>query len=137
MKDTTFMAGFLLLLSSFLFTRCTAERDFVSTPREIIVQGAWGVKSLYAGGEQAHQYAAYTFTFGPGGALSVNANGETMEGVWRWSRNVQNEVLHLQLPDHSMLPVLNAQWVLQQWGPHSITLKKGTDVLTLEQLSLR
>jgi hypothetical protein len=137
MKGTTLLAGFLLLLSSFLFSNCTAERDFVSTPREIIAQGSWGVKSLYAGSEQAGQYAAYSFTFGPGGTVRISANGETTTGAWRWVRNVQSEVLQLQLPDHSSLPVLNAQWTLQQWGLHTMTLTKGNDVLTLEQLSGR
>lgn len=136
MKVTTYLAGFLLLLSSFLFTNCTAERDFVSTPRELIVQGSWGVKSLYAGSEQAARYADYTFTFGPGGTLTVSSNGETMEGTWRWVRNVQSEVLYLSLPDHTGLAALNAPWTLEQWGLRMMTLKRGADVLTLEQLPL-
>lgn len=137
MKVTTFLAGFLLLISSALFTNCTAERDFVSTPREIIAQGSWGVKSLYAGNEQAGAYAAYAFTFAPGGVLTVSHQGETVQGSWRWIRNVQSEVLQLELPEHSGLAALQAQWTLEQWGLHTMTLKKGSDVLTLEQLSMR
>lgn len=137
MKVTTFLAGFLLLFSSFLFTNCTTERDFVSTPREIIAQGSWSVKSLYAGSEQANQYAAYTFTFSPGGTVTVSSPEETVEGSWRWIRNVQSEVLQLELPDHSRLAELKAPWTLEQWGLHTLTLKSGTGVLTLEQLPVR
>lgn len=137
MKVTTYLAGFLLLLSSFLFSNCTAERDFVSTPREVIAQGSWGIKSLYAGNEQAARYAAYTLTFAPDGSLTASSGGEIIKGTWRWTNNVQSEVLQVQLPDHSSLPVLNAQWTLEQWGLHTLTLKKGTDVLTLEQLAVR
>jgi hypothetical protein len=137
MKMTTYLAGFLLLFSSILFSNCTANRDFVSTPGEIIAQGHWGIQSLYAGSEQAARYAAYTFTFGPGGTVTVSSDAETIKGNWRWVRNVQSEVLQLQLPDHSSLPVLNAQWTLDQWDLHTLTLKRGADVLTLEQLPLR
>jgi hypothetical protein len=137
MKLTTYLAGFLLLLSSFLFSNCTARRDFVSTPGEIIAQGSWGIQSLYAGSEQAALYTGYTFTFGPGGTVTVRSDGQTIKGNWRWIRNVQSEVLQLQLPDHSSLPVLNDQWTLEQWGLQTLTLKRGSDVLTLEQLTVR
>lgn len=137
MKVTTFLAHFLLLFSSFLFTNCTAKRDFVSTPREIIAQGSWSVKSLYTGSEQAGQYAAYTITFSPSGTVTVNSPEETVEGRWRWIRNVQSEVLQLELPDHSRLAALRAPWTLEQWGLHSLTLKSSTGVLTLEQLPVR
>lgn len=137
MKVTTYLAGFLLLFSSFLLSNCTAKRDFVSTPREIITQGSWSVQSLYAGSEQAGQYAAYTFTFSPSGIVTVSFPEETVEGRWRWMRNVQSEVLQLELPDHSRLAALKAPWTLEHWGLHTITLKRGSDVLTLKQLSLR
>ena len=137
MKVTTYLAGFLLLFTSLLFTNCTAERDFVSTPREIIAQGSWSVKSLYTGSEQAGQYAAYTFTFSPSGTVTVSSPEETVEGSWRWIRNVQSEVLQLELPDHSRLAALKAPWTLEQWGLHSLTLKRGADRLTLEQLPVR
>lgn len=137
MKVTTFLAGILLLISSTLFTHCTAERDFVSTPREIIAQGSWSVKSLHTGSGQSGVYEAYAFTFAPGGVLTVSNQGETVQGNWRWIRNVQSEVLQLELPDHSGLASLHALWTLEQWGLHTMTLKRGTDVLTLEQLSMR
>jgi hypothetical protein len=137
MKCSAFLAGFLLLLTSFLFTNCTAERDFVSTPGEIIAQGNWGIRSLYAGSEQAGQYTAHTFTFASGGSLTVSSNTGTVKGSWRWTRNTQSEVLQLQLPEHSNLEALNAQWTLEQWGLHSLTLKRGADVLTLGQLPVR
>lgn len=137
MKITTFFAGFLLIFSSFLFTRCTADRDFVSTPREILSQGSWSVASLSTGGAPTSQFAGYTLSFGSGNTVIVSGSDEPVSGSWQWKHNVQNEVLDLQLPDHSALKALNSQWTLEQWGLHTLTLKRGADVLVLNQLSVR
>ena len=119
------------------YTSESSDSFSTSTPREIIAQGSWSVKSLYTSSEQAGQYAAYTITFSPSGTVTVSSPEETVEGRWRWIRNVQSEVLQLELPDHSRLAALRAPWTLEQWGLHTLTLKSGTGVLTLEQLPVR
>lgn len=137
MKITTYLAGFLLLFSSVLFSRCTADRGSVSTPGEIIAQGNWSVQTLYAGSDQTGRYAGYHFTFAPGGRMMVQKGGEVSTGSWTWERNVRAEVLRIQLSEHSDLAALDAEWTLEQWGLYTLRLKRGADLLVLKQLPLR
>lgn len=135
MKNAKLLAALLLSVSSLLFTRCTADRaDFVSTPREILSEGAWAVKSFYAGADKTGNYAAYSFSFKGNGQLTATNSSEEANGRWRWIQNVQSEVLDLQLDNHADLNELGEQWTLTQWDRHHLTLQRGTDVLTLKQL---
>jgi hypothetical protein len=134
MKNANLLAALLLSVSSLLFTRCTADHDFVSTPREILSEGAWGVKSFYAGGDKTGNYAAYSFSFQGNGIVTVTNISEEATGRWRWIHNVQNEVLDLQLGDHADLNELGEQWTLTMWDRHHLTLTRNADVLTLESL---
>ena len=134
MKNAKLLAALLLSVSSLLFTRCTADNDFVSTPREILSEGNWGIQSFYSGGDKTGNYAAYSFSFKGNGQVTVSTSSEEATGHWRWIHNVQNEVLDLQLGDHADLDELGEQWTLSQWDRHHLTLQRGADVLTLEQL---
>jgi hypothetical protein len=136
MKSIHYMAGFLLLLSSVLLTHCTADRGGVSTPAEIIARSNWSIRSFHSGGDQTSQYAGYTFTFDPKGTLTISNSSEKSAGSWRWVHNAQTEMLDLQLSDHPGLEALDDQWTLEQWGLYTLTLKRGADVLTLQQQPL-
>lgn len=136
MKITNLLAGSLLTVSTLLFTACTADRDFVSTPREIISEGSWNISSLYASGDKTGLYAGHSFSFGTNGTVTVTSHGESVSGTWRWIQNSNSEVLQLQLPDAAGLQELQGPWTLQEWSRRAMTLKTEGASLSIAQQPL-
>ena len=137
MKSSNLLAALLLVASSLFFTRCTADHDFVSTPKEIITEGEWAVQTFMAGGDKTAQYTDYSFSFRPDGTVMIEGDGTEYSGTWKWTHNVQSEILSLQLPDQGGLLLLDNQWTVSGWGRQSIAFKRSGDVLTLHKQSLR
>jgi hypothetical protein len=136
MKITNLLAGTLLSLSTLLFTNCTADRDFVSTPREILSEGSWSISSLYASGDKTGLYAGHSFSFGTNGTVTVSSHGESVSGTWRWIKYANSEVLQLQLPGAAGLQELQGPWTLQEWNRRAMTLKAEGASLSLARQPL-
>lgn len=136
MKSVKNIAVLLLLSSVFLFTRCSNEAaEVLDTSAEALAHGTWRVDHYFSGTDQTTAYTTYRFTFSSTGALSCDYNASTCTGDWQVLKNVESEILHIQLATpQTELQKLNDRWTIAASDVQTITLKNGAELLKLRRL---
>jgi hypothetical protein len=127
MKNVKLTVSFLLLLTSMLFVNCSPDLPYVSTTKEVITQGTWGVDYYYYGQDKTAQYADYHFTFSTTGNVTVTHGPDTFAGTWSTLKNTSNtDVLTISLDSQEpTLAELNSSWNINTINLASVAMKNS------------
>ena len=93
------------------FAACTnIDRITVSkTVAQSVVSGSWKVDQYVAGNDHSNSLSGYDFSFSDGGKLTVNKNGNSINGNWYEDNVTKTLVLNIESNDKA-LQQLNAHW---------------------------
>src|SRR5689334_16949809 len=114
MKNFKLTLNLLLLASTVFFANCTPELPYVSTTKEVIVQGSWNVQYYFDGQDNTAQYYDFQFTFSNNGTLSCVKGTDTFSGTWSMIKDADHkDVLHITMDTQvAALTALNVDWTV-------------------------
>jgi hypothetical protein len=112
MKTSKVFAATLLLSSLLIFSHCSPSFDYVTNTKEIISSGTWSVGYFFADADRTGAFKNYAFHFSNSGTLNVEANGNTLNGVWQVTKNIEGaDIVHIESSTQDpALQQLNGDW---------------------------
>lgn len=135
MKNRTVFSYLLIILSTFIFTRCTPENvDYRSSAREFISAGQWSIDYYFDGQDKTSLFSDYRFSFIGNGTVTANASGSSASGKWSIVRDVnRNEVLEMLISE-ALFQDLNDDWTVTSAEAGLIVMKDAGSELRLRKL---
>jgi hypothetical protein len=128
MKSTSLFAA-ILLVTSFLFTRCSPDYEYISSTDEIITRGNWSVDYFYSNQDNTAQYVSYQLEFGVSGAMRCVHGQEYCTGNWKVNKDINGkDVLEINLPATlNNVRELNDCWDVISSNSNSVNLRAKDD----------
>ena len=129
MKNFKLTLNLLLLFSTVFFASCTPELPYVSTTKEVIVQGSWNVQYYFDGQDNTAQYYDFQFTFSNNGSLVCVKGADSFTGTWSMIKDADHkDVLHISMDTQvTALTALNVDWTVTTVNLMNIGMKSGNN----------
>ena len=130
MKNVKLTLNLLLLFSSVFLTNCTPELPYVSTTKEIIVQGSWNVQYYFDGQDNTAQYYNFQFTFSNDGTVVCTKGADNYTGSWSLIKDASHkDVIHFAMDTQdAALTALNVDWTVTTVNLRNIAMKNENSV---------
>ena len=135
MKAVKFFAYLLVVISTFIFTRCTPENlEYGSTTKEALTKAQWSVDYFFAGQDLTAQFSDYKINFAGNGAVTASDGATSVNGTWSMITDVnRNDVLRINISE-AHLQGLTDQWSVKQTSDNMLTMKAAGNEIHLKKL---
>jgi hypothetical protein len=130
MKNVRLTLGVMLLACTLVFIRCTPDVPLVSTTKEVLIQGKWGVQYYFDGQDRTAQFQGYEFSFSGSGVATITNPTDTVSANWVITKNTKNQdVLTMNIDAQaSSLTNLNYDWTVETMSFVNVGMKNVYNV---------
>jgi hypothetical protein len=122
-----FSTAFLLLLLSFVFTRCTPDTTGLApSTEEVLTRNTWSVAYYYHNQDMTNNFGSSKLLFSSTGAVGYQKDGITVPGTWSKAVNASNdETITLQFnTSDATISQLNKSWKLTDRSTSSLQFEE-------------